>query len=139
MSFGDTLRELRIKSGMTQLQLADKVNVTKSVISYYEHKDKKPSPDVLIKFSEIFGVTTDYLLGIEKVPEAVLDVSGLTEDDIKAVQVIIDYSGSVVKTQIQSFYNELIYVVEEGEGCSPPMLHNQSTVPDSSRMQGSGC
>ena len=34
MSFGDTLRELRIKSGMTQLQLADKVSVTKSVISY---------------------------------------------------------------------------------------------------------
>lgn len=29
------------------------------------------------------------------------------------------YSGSVVKTQIQSFYNELIYVVEEGEGCFP--------------------
>ena len=90
MSFGDTLRELRIKSGMTQLQLADKVNVTKSVISYYEHTDKKPSPDVLIKFAEIFGVTTDYLLGIEKIPEAVLDVSGLTEDDVKAVQVIVD-------------------------------------------------
>ncbi len=31
----------------------------------------------------------------------------------------VHYSGSVVKTQIQSFYNELIYVVEEGEGCSP--------------------
>lgn len=30
-----------------------------------------------------------------------------------------EYSGSVVKTQIQSFYNELIYVVEEGEGCFP--------------------
>ena len=30
-----------------------------------------------------------------------------------------EYSGSVVKTQIQSFYNEPIYVVEEGEGCSP--------------------
>ena len=90
MSFGDKLREVRLKSGMTQLQLADKVNVTKSVISYYEHKDKKPSPDILIKFSEIFGVTTDYLLGIEKVPEAVLDVSGLTAEDIKAVQVIVD-------------------------------------------------
>lgn len=32
---------------------------------------------------------------------------------------VLKYSGSVVKTQIQSFYNELIYVVEEGEGCSP--------------------
>lgn len=30
-----------------------------------------------------------------------------------------DYSGSVVKTQIQSFYNELIYIVEKGEGYSP--------------------
>lgn len=35
-------------------------------------------------------MTTDYLLGIEKVPEAVLDVSGLTEDDVRAVQVIVD-------------------------------------------------
>ena len=41
MAFGEKLRDLRLKSGMTQLQLADKVNVTKSVISYYEHKDKK--------------------------------------------------------------------------------------------------
>lgn len=90
MAFGEKLRELRLKSGMTQLQLADKVNVTKSVINYYEHKDKKPSPDILIKFSEIFGVTTDYLLGVEKTPEAMLDVSGLTEDDVKAVQVIVD-------------------------------------------------
>lgn len=90
MAFGEKLRDLRLKSGMTQLQLADKVNVTKSVISYYEHKDKKPSPDILIKFSEIFGVTTDYLLGVEKTPESMLDVSGLTEDDVKAVQVIVD-------------------------------------------------
>ena len=71
MAFGEKLRDLRLKSGMTQLQLADKVNVTKSVISYYEHKDKKPSPDILIKFAEIFGVTTDYLLGVEKTPQAI--------------------------------------------------------------------
>ena len=90
MTFGDTLKELRLKAGMTQLQLAEKINVTKSVVSYYEHRDKKPSPDVLIKFSVIFGVTTDYLLGIGKTPETVLDVTGLTEDDVKAVQVIVD-------------------------------------------------
>lgn len=40
--------------------------------------------------------------------------------DVEArICAIACYSGSVVKTQIQSFYNELIYVVEEGEGCSP--------------------
>lgn len=42
------------------------------------------------------------------------------ELDKMVMQVRMEkYSGSVVKTQIQSFYNELIYVVEEGEGCSP--------------------
>ena len=90
MTFGEKLKELRLKSGMTQLQLAEKVNVTKSVISYYEHKDKKPSPEILIQFAEIFNVTADYLLGIEKVKDKTLDVSGLTDDDIQALQVVVE-------------------------------------------------
>ena len=49
------------------------------------------------------------------------------------------YSGSVVKTQIQSFYNELIYIVDKGEGYFPTRLHNQSTVLDSRRTLEFGC
>lgn len=50
-----------------------------------------------------------------------------------------EYSGSVVKTQIQSFYNELIYIVDKGEGYFPTRLHNQSTVLDSRRTLEFGC
>lgn len=50
-----------------------------------------------------------------------------------------NYSGSVVKTQIQSFYNELIYIVDKGEGYFPTRLHNQSTVLDSRRTLEFGC
>ena len=57
----------------------------------------------------------------------------------KLNHLYLDYSGSVVKTQIQSFYNELIYIVDKGEGYFPTRLHNQSTVLDSRRTLEFGC
>ncbi len=63
--FGIRLKELRLQSGMTQKQLAQKLRVTTSVISYYEHQERYPSPDALIRLSYIFHTSTDYLLGIE--------------------------------------------------------------------------
>ena len=46
-----------------------------------------PSYDVLISISQIFKVTTDYLLGLEKKQE--LDLSGLTEDEVQALTELI--------------------------------------------------
>ena len=88
MDFGTRLKELRKQNGLTQQQLAERVGVTKSVISFYELKERTPSPDVLTKLSYIFHVSTDYLLGIER--NKTVDVTGLSDDDIKAVQLIVD-------------------------------------------------
>lgn len=88
MDFGCRLKELRKQNGFTQKQIADRIGVTKSVISFYELKERAPSPEVLIKLSYIFHVSTDYLLGIER--NKTVDVSGLDDEDIKAVQLVID-------------------------------------------------
>lgn len=88
MDFGIILKELRKQNGFTQQQLADLIGVTKSVISFYELKERAPSPDVLIKLSYIFHVSTDYLLGITR--NKTVDVSELDDEDIKAVQLIIE-------------------------------------------------
>ena len=88
MDFGSRLKELRKQHGMTQQQLAGRIGVTKSVISFYELKERVPSPEVLIKLSYIFHVTTDYLLGIDKTKT--LDVSGLDEEDIRALYAIAE-------------------------------------------------
>ena len=69
----------------------------------------------------------------EKYPSSCDDFQFWLSDDT------ILYSGSVVKTQIQSFYNELIYIVDKGEGYFPTRLHNQSTVLDSRRTLEFGC
>ena len=84
VDFGRKLKELRIQAGLTQKQLAERVKVTKSVISYYELQERYPSPEMLIKLANIFQVSTDFLLGIEK--QQTLDVSGLDEEDIRLLQ-----------------------------------------------------
>lgn len=63
--FGNRLKNLRLRKHMTQSDLAERLGVTKSVISAYETGLRMPSYDILIKISRIFRVTTDYLLGLE--------------------------------------------------------------------------
>ncbi|MDO4419084.1 MAG: helix-turn-helix transcriptional regulator [Ruminococcus sp.] len=88
VNFGIRLKELRLKAGLTQKQLADRLGLTKSVISYYELIERYPSPDILVKLSTIFGVTTDYLLGLEARPT--IDVSGLDENDIDLLRHTVE-------------------------------------------------
>ena len=88
VEFGNKLRQLRLQAGMTQADLAKRLNLTKAVVSYYENHERAPSPDVLIKLATIFHVSTDYLLGITS--KKMLDVSDLTEDEMALLRVIIE-------------------------------------------------
>ena len=84
VDFGNKLKELRTQAGLTQKELAEKIQVTKSVISYYELQERNPSPEILIKLSRIFHVTTDYLLGLDAAQT--LDISGLDDEDVQLLQ-----------------------------------------------------
>lgn len=88
MDFGKRLKRLRTQAGLTQLQLAERIGVTKSVVSFYELQERSPSPDVLIKLARIFHVSADYLLGLER--NETIDVSGLSEDDVALLRALAD-------------------------------------------------
>lgn len=87
VDFGNRLKTLRLKENMSQAQLAQKLDLTKSVISAYETGIRLPSYDVLIHIARIFNVTTDYLLGVEQKYE--IDLSGLTNAEISALLELI--------------------------------------------------
>lgn len=87
INFGNKLKLLRLQDNMTQEQLAQKLNLTKSVISAYETGLRLPSYDVLIRIAKIFNVSTDYLLGLEHKQE--VDLSGLSQEEINAVLNLI--------------------------------------------------
>ena len=58
------IKLLREEFKMSQKELALKAGVTEGSISLYEKGDRKPSYEVLIKLSEIFGCSIDYIIGI---------------------------------------------------------------------------
>lgn len=64
--FSDRLRQLRESKGLTQQQLADKLDVSKSTIANYECGFREPKDNaVWIKISKYFNVSIDYLMDID--------------------------------------------------------------------------
>lgn len=62
---GEKLRLARKKAKMSQEEVAEKLNIARSNISKYEHDKLEPNIYTLKQFCEIYGITADYLLGIE--------------------------------------------------------------------------
>lgn len=85
------LKALRIKYGYSQKRVAEKVNVSPSIVSGYETGERTPSTEVLLSLSYLYNTSTDYLLGKEEVsPNNTLDVSGLTNNQIASLARLID-------------------------------------------------
>ena len=81
------IRELRIASGMSQVDLAEKMSVTKQTISNWENDNIQPSVEMLIRLADIFCVTTDDLLGRSN--HNVLDVEGLSTEKVAHLSLLI--------------------------------------------------
>lgn len=88
VDLGIKLRELRTAKKLSQLQVAQRVGVSKSMISSYELSTRLPSYDVLIKLAAVYGVSTDYLFGIEK--NRTITVDKLTDTQIALLGSMID-------------------------------------------------
>lgn len=61
--FKKRLKELRLEKNITQEELADFLNVSKSTISLYENGVREPDLKLLVSIADYFNVSTDYLLG----------------------------------------------------------------------------
>ena len=64
MSLGDRIRKHRKINKLTQEQLSSQLGLTPKMVSFYEHNERIPPIDIIIKLSQIFSVSTDYLLGL---------------------------------------------------------------------------
>ena len=62
-TFAKQLYSLRVENNFTRSQLADKLNVSVRLISYWENGKRECDFDMLIKIADLFSVNVDYLLG----------------------------------------------------------------------------
>ena len=69
MALSEKLYALRKKSGFSQEQLAEQLDVSRQAISKWESGQSMPEPDKLVSISTFFKVTTDYLMKDDAVME----------------------------------------------------------------------
>jgi transcriptional regulator with XRE-family HTH domain len=86
--FGDMIKNLRQSRGLNQVQLADSLNVSKQTVSNWENNNILPSIEMLVKISQFFSVSTDYLLELDS--RSYIEVTGLTDVQLAHVRQIID-------------------------------------------------
>lgn len=108
------IKQLREENKWTQLELSRKMDCAMSSIAMYEKGDRKPSMEVLIKLSEIFNCSIDYLLGksdIRNPGQQIDDVLneamiGMSKEEYEALN-------ETQKKQIRDF---AIFVKNQNEG-----------------------
>ena len=66
------IKDIRLRKGLTQADVAAALGVSSVVYSRYETGKRQPSIDMLIQMADIFGVTVDFLLGRQDIEDSTL-------------------------------------------------------------------
>lgn len=106
---GEKIKRLRNSQNMTQTELAERLNITKSTVSSYENDSRLPSYDVLIKMAQLFNVTIDSLLMDER-KGVYFDIDYMTDEQVAVISQLID----------------IFRTTNMGAGSMRPMLNKQN-------------
>lgn len=86
----ERLKNLRKKAGYTQEEVADRLNTDRRTISNIELGSRGCSVDMFLRFSELYGVTLDYLLkGDEGDRQKILNLLNEMQNQIKLIQTLL--------------------------------------------------
>ena len=84
----ERIKALREARGWTQAELARRINITRNGVNSWEQGLSMPSPACLVDLSKVFSVSTDYLLGGERLET--VNVTGLDEKDVAMLAQLAD-------------------------------------------------
>ena len=84
--FGDQIKELRQAAGLSQVQLAAKLNVSKQSVSNWENNNIMPSIDMLRRICEVLSCSADYLLELHDDQKIYIESTGLTLEQKAHIQ-----------------------------------------------------
>ncbi len=85
--FGEHLKSLRLQNHLQQEQVARLVRVERSTVSMWENDLRQPSYTTLVRLADVYGVTTDFLLG--RTDNSPIDLSGLTTAEAALISQLV--------------------------------------------------
>lgn len=100
MKIGLRLKELRESQKLSQTELSGKIGKSARMISFYEKDLNTPDTDTVVKYSEFFHISADWILGIKKVAipelsetataEVMEGFTGLSKEDAEILRQMIE-------------------------------------------------
>lgn len=107
------IREIRKEKGLSQLELARKLNVNQTAVSQWERGTTLPSASVLLKLSSILDTSSDYLLGISNDPRSLIYEDQEIMDEVKEdfpilINKIVDKIENLDASTQKDFFDTLV-------------------------------
>lgn len=123
---GQILKELRMKKGLKQSEMADILGITPQAYQRYEYGTSEPNADGFSMLADFYGVTTDYLLGRDPNPlsNIRLDIIGTDDEAFSAAYknlpdyaklIFMDALKKLAEAGSRERENELTVSMECGE------------------------
>lgn len=106
MEFSERLKKLRKDTGLTQVDVANKLGISQQAYASWERGIKKPTQENLVKLSKILYVSVDYLLGNTENKQ--------TSDVLENIELLFRMnSEGLTDKEKEIFRKELIEFMEE--------------------------
>lgn len=85
----DRIKTLREENQMTQAELARRLSITRASVNAWEMGISVPSTQYIVELADIFHISTDYLLDVDR--SASISIAGLTEADVRIVYALVEH------------------------------------------------
>ncbi|MCB5084152.1 helix-turn-helix domain-containing protein [Streptococcus mutans] len=110
--FTERLKALRLEAGLTQKEIAQKLNMTQPAYAQWENGKREPSAKTLEKFASFFDVSTDYLLGKTNIKKEIPEGEELEKELDRAIdnsvgfegKPVSDYDREVIKEVLRNYF-----------------------------------
>jgi len=86
----ERIKDLRVQKGLTQVQVAQRLGITKNAVNAWESSASSPSLKYIVRLAKILGISTDYLLGMNE--RLTVDISDLS---VRERKIIIDLAAAL--------------------------------------------
>lgn len=112
-TFGERLRFLRNERNLHQSELGELLELSPSAIGSYERNLREPSYNHLVKFADLFGVSTDYLLC--RTSERLTVADYIKQDSISLTDLLYDHTvtmgGQVLTERDKSRIHDIAFAL----------------------------
>lgn len=121
MSTGLKIKMLRIKKNLSQRELAEKLGINKSMVSYWETDKYSPTSGHLLKLSHIFNVTPNFLMGFDsadhrgttpKRESTECEACKLKDEEIEHLKRIIQQKDEIIRHR-EELYDSVSKMYQE--------------------------